>query len=562
MKYEIVVETYQKLESTSSTLEKTDIIARVLSQTPPEYLKKVIYLIMGKVFPPWMQKELNVGEKLTIAAISRVTGASQNEILELVKKKGDLGSAAAVLVAKRKQVTLFQEELTVAKVFSTFQKIAEAEGEGSVDKKVALLSELLSNSKPEEAKYIVRTVMEELRIGVGEGIVRDAIAKAFNVPAELVERAYAVLNDYGEVAEIALKGVEELKKVKLRPGRPLKVMLYHKAENIEEAIEKVGKPAQVEFKYDGFRTQIHKIGDRIVIFTRRLEEVTSQFPEVVERALRCLQAEEVIVDSETVGFDPKTGKWLPFQRISQRIKRKYDIEKMVKEIPVETHVFDILYLNGENLIDRPLGERFEILKKILKEEERFKLVDYIRTGSIEEANAFYQKALNTGAEGIMVKNVNAPYKPGQRTGYGYKVKPLMETLDLVIVGAEWGEGKRAHWLSSYLLAARDPETGEFLPVGKAGTGMTEEDLENMTQLLKPLIKKEMGKEAELEPRVVVEVAFQEIQKSPNYRSGFALRFPRIVRVREDKAPEEADTVNRVRELYQQQFRRGGSQTAH
>jgi len=158
--------------------------------------------------------------------------------------------------------------------------------------------------------------------------------------------------------------------------------------------------------------------------------------------------------------------------------------------------------------------------------------------------------------------VNAPYKPGQRTGYGYKVKPLMETLDLVIVGAEWGEGKRAHWLSSYLLAARDPETGEFLPVGKAGTGMTEEDLENMTQLLKPLIKKEMGKEAELEPRVVVEVAFQEIQKSPNYRSGFALRFPRIVRVREDKAPEEADTVNRVRELYQQQFRRGGSQTAH
>ena len=562
MKYEIVVETYQKLESTSSTLEKTDIIARVLSQTPPEYLKKVIYLIMGKVFPPWMQKELNVGEKLTIAAISRVTGASQNEILELVKKKGDLGSAAAVLVAKRKQVTLFQEELTVAKVFSTFQKIAEAEGEGSVDKKVALLSELLSNSKPEEAKYIVRTVMEELRIGVGEGIVRDAIAKAFNVPAELVERAYAVLNDYGEVAEIALKGVEELKKVKLRPGRPLKVMLYHKAENIEEAIEKVGKPAQVEFKYDGFRTQIHKIGDRIVIFTRRLEEVTSQFPEIVERALRCLRAEEVIVDSETVGFDPKTGKWLPFQRISQRIKRKYDIEKMVKEIPVETHVFDILYLNGENLIDRPLGERFEILKKILKEEERFKLVDYIRTGSIEEANAFYQKALNTGAEGIMVKNVNAPYKPGQRTGYGYKVKPLMETLDLVIVGAEWGEGKRAHWLSSYLLAARDPETGEFLPVGKAGTGMTEEDLENMTQLLKPLIKKEMGKEAELEPRVVVEVAFQEIQKSPNYRSGFALRFPRIVRVREDKAPEEADTVNRVRELYQQQFRRGGSQTAH
>lgn len=555
MKYEVMAKTYAKLESTSSILEKVEILSQLLKNTQKENLKRVVYLAMGRIFPSWSEKELNVGEKLTIAAISRASGANKEEIINLVKKKGDLGSAAAVLIAKRKQVILFKEELTVEKVFSTFQKIASAEGEGSVDKKIALLSELLSNATPEEAKYIVRTVMGELRIGVGEGIVRDAISKAFSVPSELVERAYAILNDFGEVAEAALKGPEALRSVKLVPGRPLKVMLYHKAESIKEALEKVGGEAQIEYKYDGFRTQIHKIGDRVMIFTRRLENVTSQFPEVVERALNCLNAAEVVIDSETIGFDPNTGKWLPFQRISQRIKRKYDIQKMMKEIPVETHVFDILYLNGENLIDKPLRERFEILKKILKESGRFRIVDYIRTSKEKEAENFYRRALEIGAEGVMIKNLNAVYKPGQRTGYGYKIKPVMETLDLVIIGAEWGEGKRAHWLSSYLLGVRDPETGKFLSIGKTGTGMTEDEFENMTQILKPLIKVEKGREVEIEPKIVVEVAFQEIQKSPNYESGFALRFPRIVRIRDDKGAEEADTIERVKYLYEQQFKR-------
>ncbi len=553
MLYQKIAEVYSKLEATSSTLEKTKILAGLFKNCPENLIKTVVRLATGEIFAPWEQKELNLGEKLTIAAIARATGARKEEIEKLRTIKGDLGAAAAYLVAMRKQRSLFVQDLTVEEVYNTLRRIGEAEGEGSMDLKISLLSKLLSNAKPEEAKYLVRTVLGQLRIGVGEGIVRDALARAFAVPTELVERAYAIINDFGEVAEILVKeGKEGLKKVKFKPGRPLKVMLYHKAESAEDAIKKVGLPCRVEFKYDGFRTQIHKMGDKIFLFTRRLEDVTKQFPDVVERVKKFVKAEVAILDSETVGVDKATGRWLPFQRISQRIKRKYDIEKMIEEIPVETHVFDILYLNGENLIDLPLEERLKKLEEVIESSEAFKVADGIIANSVEEIEEFYHEALRRGAEGIMIKNLKAPYVPGQRTGYGYKLKPVMETLDLVIIGAEWGEGKRAHWLSSYLLAARDEATGEFLPVGKLGTGMTEEELERMTEMLKPLIEEEKGKEVKIRPKIVVEVAFQEIQKSPKYASGFALRFPRLVRIREDRSPEECDTVARVAELYRKQ----------
>ncbi len=552
MLYEELAKVYFRLETTSSTIAKTKILAELFKKTPKELLRIIVLLSQGQVFPPWMNKELRIGENLAMQAISRAIGVRKDEIIEAVKKYGDLGSACEALLKRRKQVTLFQEELTVKKVYDTFVKIAEAEGEGSIDAKVSYLSSLISSAKPIEGKYIIRTVLGELRIGVGEGIVRDAIAEAFRVDAELVEIAYAILNDFGEVAELAMKGNEALRNVKLKPGRPIKVMLYHKAESISEALEKTGTPAQVEYKYDGFRTLIHKIGDKIIIFTRRLEDVTKQFPDVVERARRAIKAREAIIDSETIGFDPSTGRWLPFQRISQRIKRKYDIEKMAKEIPVKTRVFDVLYVDGENLIFKPLKERWAVLEKIIAEEEEFKLAEHARISSSKEGEEFYEKALKDGAEGIMIKNLNAPYKPGQRTGYGYKLKPTMETLDVVIIGAEWGEGKRAHWLSSFLLGVRDPETGEFLPIGKMGTGLTEAQFEMFTQMLKPLIIEEKGKEVKIKPKIVVEVSYQEIQKSPKYASGFALRFPRFVRLREDKGPEEADTIERVALLYEKQ----------
>jgi DNA ligase-1 len=558
VKYKALAATYVELESTSSILRKVEILSKLISETPKELLRKIAYLATGEVFPPWDPRKMNLAESLSVMAISRVTGSDKQEITSVLKNKGDLGSAAADLLENRKQSTLARQELTVAGVYDAFEKISALTGVGSMERKIALLSELISNAEPDEAKYIVRTILGQLRIGVGEGILRDAIARAFRVPSGAVEKAYSILNDYGEVAELASRGEARLKDVHLHPGRPLKVMLYPKSESVEEAVTKTGLPVQAEYKYDGFRTQIHKVGDKVTVFTRRLDDITSQFPDIVEAVLASVKAREVILDSESVGIDPATGSSVPFQKISQRIKRKYDIARLVKEVPVETHLFDVLYLDGQNLIDKPLRERLSLLKGIFEPSSRLKIVDHIEASDPEEAKEFYREALAKNVEGIMLKSLSSPYKPGHRVGYGYKLKPETETLDLVVVGAEWGEGKRASWLSSYLLAVRDPKTDEFLTVGKMATGMTEADLKIMTEMFKSLVLSEKGIKVELKPKVVLEVGFQEIQKSSKYASGFALRFPRMVRLRDDKGPDEADTVERVKFLFESRFKRPGS----
>ena len=552
MKYEVLAKTYAELEGTSSTLSKIELVSNFIKKVPKPLIKRVTYLLRGEVFPPWLQKELNMAEKMAMTAISRTSGASREEVLKLLKKKGDLGSSAAALLVLRKQSVLFKEELTVTKVYNSLKKISETTGEGSVDKKISLLAELLSNAEPEGVKYIIRTVLGQLRIGVGDGVIRESLSKAFQVSSELVEKANAVLNDFGEVAELSLRGEDSLKKVKLNIGRPLKAMLYPKTENMEEGIEKTGLPVQIEYKYDGFRTQIHKKGKDVKIFTRRLDDVSHQFPDIIKSVREGVNAKEVVIDSETVGINPKTGKWVPFQKISRRIRRKYEIEKMVKEIPVITYLFDVLYLDGLNLIDLTQSERFEILKKTFTPSNELKLVDFIRTENKKEAEKFYTKSLAVNAEGVMLKNVNSPYKPGQRVGYGYKLKPETETLDLVIVGAEWGEGKRARWLSSFIVAAKHGDN--FVEVGRVATGTTEADLEILTESLKPLFLKEKGTFVEIKPAIIIEVGFQEIQKSSKYNSGFALRFPRMIRIREDKPIEELNTLAKIRFLFESQFK--------
>lgn len=558
MKYKVLAGTYALLEATPSTLKKTDILSELLAGTPKELLCKVTYLATGGVFPPWDPRKLNVAENISIMVISRVTGSDRKEVVEVQKREGDLGSAAAKLLEMRKQSTLVSRELTVEGVYDAFEKIASSEGLGSLDKKVSILSELISNADPEEAQYIVRTVLGQLRVGVGEGTSRDAIAKTFGVPKEKVERAFHILNDHGEVAELASKGEKALDKVVLRTERPLRAMLYPKADSVGDALAKTGLPVQAEFKYDGFRTQIHKVGDSVKIFTRRLDDVSEQFPDIVEAVLKGVTAKEVIIDSESVGVDPATGRFVPFQKISQRIKRKYDIAKLAREVPVETHLFDLLYLEGKNLIEEPLEKRFRLLRRIFRPSARLKLVDFVQAVDEAAVDAFYKKALAKNAEGLMLKNLGSPYKPGQRVGYGYKLKPETETLDLVVVGAEWGEGKRTRWLSSYLLAARGADDG-FLPVGKMATGMTEADLQKMTKMFLPLVETERGKKLRLKPRIVLEVGYQEIQKSNKYSSGFALRFPRMIRLRDDRGPEDADTVERVKFLFESQFKGAESQ---
>ncbi|MBW2977240.1 ATP-dependent DNA ligase [Candidatus Woesearchaeota archaeon] len=580
MKYSELADIYQKLESTSKRLEKTFHISELLKKTPVEDLPIIMLLLQGRIYPTWDERKLGVASRLVLKAINIASGINTKEIEEIWKSSGDLGLTAEQIVARKKQNTLFSQDLSLRKVFENLKKLAGLEGEGTVDRKIKLIAELLTSSKPIEAKYIARTVLD-LRVGVGEGSIRDAIVWAFLYPIEYkseendinltdekrteynkcvdeVQEAIDITNDFSEVAVIAKqKGIEGLKNVTLEVGKPIKVMLYQKAENFEDAFERVGKPAALEYKYDGFRLQLHRNKEKIILYTRRLENVTKQFPDVVETIKSNIKSENYILDAEIIGIDPKTKKWLAFQNISQRIKRKYDIHQMTKNIPVMVNLFDAIQINNENLIKKQFSDRRNLLKQITIEfPEKLQLAKQIITDNIAEAEEFYNKALDKGNEGIMVKNLNAPYKPGSRVGYGVKVKPVMETLDLVIVGAEWGQGKRASWLSSFKIACID-ENGNFLEIGKVGTGIKEKDEEGisfnqLTQTLKPLIISEKGKEVQIKPQIVLEINYEEIQKSPTYTSGFALRFPRLVKLRQDRSPEEISTLETVKEFYENQ----------
>ncbi|MCX6708357.1 MAG: ATP-dependent DNA ligase [Candidatus Woesearchaeota archaeon] len=581
MQYSVLVGVYEQLEATSKRLEKTFILSEFLKSA--DNLDKVVLLVQGRVFPNWDQRELGMAAKLLVKALSLATGAALDKIESVWKETGDIGTVALELTKKKSQATLFSQPLSVQKVFDNLQKIPELEGLGSVDRKVQLVAELLTSASPVEAKYIIRTILGELRVGLGEGTVRDAIVWAFfgdkagvkydkatneldlsddermnyDKYVVLVQEALDVVNDFGEVAKIAKEG-GDLLNVSLKIGKPVKVMLFKKAKDIKDGFENVGKPAACEFKYDGFRLQIHKFA-KIRLFTRRLEDVTAQFPDVVQRIAKNVKG-DCIIDAEVVGIEK--GKYLPFQSISQRIKRKYDIEEMSRKFPVEVNVFDVLFCDGKNLLKMPFIERRKILEKIIIQVPfEIKLAEEIITDDESVAEKFYRSSLLAGNEGMMMKNLQGIYKPGSRVGFGMKVKPTMDTLEVVIVGAERGEGKRGQWLASFVVAVRDPETGEFVEVGRVGTGIKEKveegvSFEQLTQLLQPLIIEEKGREVKVKPEIVIEVDYEEIQKSPTYSSGFALRFPRLVKLREDRSPEDINTVDDIRDLAESQRGRG------
>ena len=564
MLYSNLVQTYEQLEKTAGRLQKVNIIAELLKEAETEILPKVSLLIQGRVFPSWDERVIGVAKKMIVKIIAQVAGFSEDEIVSKYNKIGDLGLVVEELVSKKKQKTFFQKELTVDKVFDNLQKVAEIEGEGSVERKIGLISELLSSAKPNEAKYIIRTVLEELRVGVAEGVLRDSIGKAFETSPTDVENAWFILPDYGEVARIAkLKGEKGLQKVEIELGTPINVLLAEKAPSLEEALLAFENPA-LEFKFDGARLLIHKKGEKIWIFTRRLEDVTNAFPDVVELVRKNVKAGNCILDSEGVGVDPKTGKPVPFQALSTRIKRKYDIEKSAKEIPVQVNLFDIVYLDGKSLFYLPLKERYVLLKKSIKTTENFRLADHLETKDLKEADKFYKKALEAGDEGLIVKNLDAKYQPGRRVSGGWlKVKPTMENLDLVILGGVHGTGKRTGWIGSLILGCRDEKTGKFLECGMMGTGIKEKkekegDLtfDELTKMLKPLIISEKGSEIKVKPKIIIEVAYEEIQKSPTYSSGYALRFPRFISLRVEKPLSQVDSTERMARLYEMQKGRG------
>lgn len=583
MDYDAIVEVYDKLEKTTKRLEKTWIISRFLKSVRPESLAEVILLLQGTVFPSYDERKLGVADRLVIKAINVTTGLGANEIESQWKRLGDLGEVAKTLTARKHQRTLFSQKLTVKKVCSNLTKLAGFEGKGTVDQKIKLIAELISSANPDEAKYIIRTIMEELRIGVAAGVLRDAIVwahfgdeskisydektkeinigdrEAYNKYVLAVQEAYDVCNDFAAVANAANSGVNGLKKIGMTAGVPIKVMLALKAEDAKDSLERVGVPAELEYKYDGFRMQIHKHENKIQIYTRRLEDVTTQFPEVVGYVRKLVKGSSFILDSEAVGFDAKTRKYLPFQNISQRIKRKYGIDEMQKKLPVEVNIFDIVYYEGKNLVNEPFEERRKLIEKIVTEEQmRLVLAKKKVAHNLKEVEAFFKEAVDKGNEGIMIKNLRAPYKPGARVGYMLKLKPTIDTLDLVVVGAEWGEGKRAKWLSSFTIACINDE-GKFLEVGKVSTGLKEKreegvSFDEMTEVMKPLITKEKGKEVSVRPKIVVSVMYSEIQKSPTYQSGYALRFPRFIAIRYDRGKDDVATLDTIEELYHQQKR--------
>ena len=565
MDYSTLSEYYEKLEKTPSKLEKTKILAELFKLSGEE-LPQVVLLIQGRVYPKYTQLELGIATQLMMRAISKATGYKVSEIEDMFAQLGDLGLVAEKCSKNRKQVVLIRKKLTVSYVFNQLKRIPLLTGEGSQERKLNIVAHLIVSAEPKEARYIVRTILNELRIGVAEGIIRDAIVEAFlphstkeekEKSTQAVEYAWNILSDFSEVAVIAKqKGVEGLKSVKIQLGRPIQVMLGLKAESIESVVKEFGKIA-AEWKYDGMRTLIMKKEDKIWLFTRRQENVTKQFPDLVEMCKKGLKAKECVVEGETIAINPKTGDPAAFQVLSQRIHRKYDIEKMVKKIPIRIHLFDIIYLEGQMLLEKPLKERRKILESIVNViPGKFELSKQIVTDDIKKLEEFYKDALNHKQEGLMLKVLDSPYIFGRHVGGWYKIKPTMETLDLVIVGATWGEGSRASWLTSFELAVRDQDTGKFLRCGMMSTGFTEDEYKQITEILKPLIIWQKGKTVKVKPKVVVEVKYQEIQKSPNYESGYALRFPALVRIRDDKGPEDADTLQRLIELYNSQGKAG------
>ena len=553
MDYIKLAEIYKKLESTTKRLEKADIIADFIKKVSANELRYIIYLLEGVVFPPWDERKLGLSSQLSIKIIATSTGIGNEKVVKKWKQLGDLGLVAEELVKEKKQKTLHQERLTVEKVFNNLQKIAGLEGEGTVSKKVNLVSELLSSASPLEARYIIRTCISDLRIGVAEGILRDAIAKAFNVDPVKVEKAADLLSDYAEVIKLVKEG--SLEEIKLSPGRPIKAMLSIRVESIKEGFEAVGKPAIFEIKLDGFRVMIYNDGKEIKLFTRRLENVTKQFKELIPVLNKHIKAKNYIIDTEVVGHDSKTGMYLPFQMISQRIKRKYDIEKTAREFPVEVNVFDIIYYNNKSLINEPLIERRKILEKIISEApKKIVLTKKLVTDDEGKAKKFYKDAVEKGLEGVMIKNINSIYQPGRRVSGWVKFKPTLEPLDLTIVGAEYGTGKRAHTLSSFLLACKHKD--KFLECGMMGTGIKEKGegvtFTELTKLLKPHFIEEKGRHVKIKPHIVIEVGYEEIQKSPKYSSGYALRFPKFSQIRVEKPLSEISSLEELERVFKSQ----------
>ncbi|RLF24674.1 MAG: ATP-dependent DNA ligase [Thermoprotei archaeon] len=588
MEYSVLVDVYEKIEKTTKRTEMTAYLVMLFKKVPPDIIDKVVYLTQGKICPDYVGLEFGVAEKLAMRAIALATGVNAREVEREVKRLGDVGLAAErLLSSKKRTVSLFafmgeefkERPLTIERVYDTLVKIAKATGEGAQDTKVSLLASLLKDAKPKEARYILRTILGRLRLGIADMTIMDALAIAFTgtkAAREVIERAYNLRPDMGYIAKVLVtEGLEGVKKIKITVGVPIKPMLAERLRTPEEILRKLGGKCIAEYKYDGMRVQAHKSGNRVILYSRRLENVTQYFPDACQLIRDHIKAKEAIVEGEVVAIDPDTGDLRPFQELMHR-RRKYEIEKAMEEYPVSIFMFDCLYVDGEDLTLKPYTERRKYLMDILEESDRIKLAHYKLISSPRELEEFFEQAIAEGCEGIMCKSLmpNAVYQSGVRGFLWIKYKrdykaELADTVDLVAVGAFWGKGKRAGTYGALLMAAYDPESDVFRTVCKVGSGFTDEDLEKLPKMFEPYIipHKHPRVDSKLEadiwfvPAIVMEVTGAEITLSPLHTcawgivkegAGLAIRFPRFLRYRPDKRPEDATTVQEIVDLYKKQ----------
>jgi len=590
LEYRVLADFYEKIEATTRRTAMTEYLVSLFSKTPIEVLDKVIYLTQGKLRPDYEGVELGVAEKLAMRVIAQATGLTVKEVENEYKRSGDIGLTAYNLLSRRRASTLLdffgaetralKKPLTVSKVYDTLLRVAKASGAGAQELKISLLTSLLRDAEPKEAKYILRTVTGKLRLGIADMTILDALAIAFAGSKEargVVERAYNLHPDLGFIAKkLASEGLEGIEKIGITIGIPILPMLAERLSKPEEILEKLGGTCIAEYKYDGERVQAHKDGEKVLLFSRRLENITHHYPDVVEMIRNNIRAERAIVEGEIVAVNPDTGEMLPFQELMHR-RRKYGVKEAMEMYPVSIFLFDVLYVDGKTLVDLPLPERREILKKIVVEDDRVRLVKSKVVNTPEELTLFFEQAVADGCEGIMCKSLrnDSVYQMGARGWLWIKFKrdyryEMTDTVDLVVVGAFHGKGRRAGTYGALLMAAYSPEEDVFKTVCKVGSGFSDQDLAELPKKLKPYeiphkhprVVSKMEADVWFVPALVLEIIGAEITLSPLHTcglglvkpdAGLAIRFPRFTgRYRYDKSPEQATTEKELIEMYKSQ----------
>lgn len=579
MLYSDLAETFDRLESTGSRLEMTSILAEFFRRADKGELRSIVYLSQGKLHPDFVPGVLGMADRLVMKAIAKASGNPDDKVEKLTIETGDMGQVAETMISRKKQMALFSEELTVARVVRGLTTIENADGKDSQDTKQKTLAGLLHDSGPLEARYLCRTVTGRMRVGAADMTILDALAEAFATKEDrpAIERAFNVTCDIGLVAEtIANGGMDAVRAIGVKVGSPVKVMLAERLPSISEVVEKMGGRCAMEYKYDGIRVQAHIGRDSVKLYSRRLEDLTSNFPDIAEALRARCGHDEAIIEGECVAIDPDTGFMLPFQNVTHR-RKKHGMDEAVRDVPVRIFMFDMLYADGEDWTPRPYLERRAALEEGFEIGDNVQMTTMRMVGSPEEGEEFFANAIGARCEGIMAKSVapDSVYRAGSRGFLWIKYKKdyqqaLTDSFDLVVVGAFYGMGKRAGRYGALLMAAYDGETGRFETVCKLGTGFDDAFLDAMPALLdgslsesKPSsVDAEMVPDVWFEPNVVLEVVAAEITLSPIHTAakdvlkegaGLGIRFPRFTgRVRDDKTPEQCTSVSEIIEMFEMQ----------